>query len=763
MDKHTYIAVAVYLCSLLPFTLLTANAGGGTAVIVGISDFEDPNIADLRFADRDAESFAAFLGSKAGGALPADQIRTLTNARATLASIQSALSWQLATAGAGTTAYIYLATHGDIEATELVSSGYLLAHDTPYNNYNLLALGVEYLDDHLAALADKGVLVILITDACHAGSLAGNAVAGRRLTAARLMEPQANEIRLLSCQPYELSFEGERWGEGRGAFSYHLVRGLSGAADSDHDRRIDLYELEQYVQDQVSADTDREQHPEVAGGQKDDRPFAGVVEAQADILEEESRAVAASFEETQLAKASRSAQLDYVRFQRALDGGELLQPAEACALAYYQRLRADPGLLPLRGLLDERLTIVLLDSVQQAIQDYLDADAEELMQRERFDEKYLLFPAYLQQAATILGPLDPRFPSIEAKRLYFEGLAARLRTAFTTQRDSLLAAAEANLQEAVRLAPEAAYMHNELGIILEDQRKDSLAQLAYERAQRLAPTWALPYMNLSNLLRTVDPELHYDRIVEGYQRAIDLRPDLGAAYMNFGILHQSREAPDTAVLLLRQAVRATPALAEARYYLAEVLRVDPEGQEEAADLYRSVVRDRPRMTEAYLGLGLTFEAIGLPDSAETYYLRAVAIPDGKWIGYLYTQLARIYTHHHSSAGRALFRQMMRESPHSPYGYAFTGVLDTTDRSWMNTLSELDLPEAEHFDLLTEVAVNIFQCNTGLAVETMQLGTQLYGQLTAAYPEPYRRPPRSRARKRGGARRASRPAVSQEER
>ncbi|MFZ1255715.1 MAG: hypothetical protein WAR77_05145, partial [Saprospiraceae bacterium] len=39
------------------------------AVVVGISDYQDPGIPDLRFADRDAEAFANYLRSDAGGKL----------------------------------------------------------------------------------------------------------------------------------------------------------------------------------------------------------------------------------------------------------------------------------------------------------------------------------------------------------------------------------------------------------------------------------------------------------------------------------------------------------------------------------------------------------------------------------------------------------------------------------------------------------------------------------------------------------------------
>ncbi|THH39786.1 caspase family protein [Neolewinella litorea] len=733
MLPYSRVLVLMLGYCLLPFGLRGEYTGGATAVVVGISDFEDPAIADLRFADRDAEAFSAYLSDDRGGGLSADHIRLLTNGAATLAAIESALSWQLSASEPGGVAYLYLATHGDIEAADLTASGYLLAHDTPFNNYNLLALGVDYLNEHLTALAEKDVQAILITDACHAGSLAGNAVAGRRLTAAQLMAPLGSEVRLLSCQPYEFSYESERWGGGRGVFSYHLVRALGGAADEDLNRRIDLYELEQFVQHHVSEATDREQHPEVVGGRKDESPFPPVAEDQQNLLAKKSQDLEASFEETQLALAPRDAQQDYVRFRRALDAGAYLLPEADCALAYYRKLRANRTLLPLRGLLDDRLTVALLDSVQQAIQDYLDADTKELLERERLDEKYLVFPRYLAEAADILGEEDPRYRGIEAKQRYFEGLNLRLRTHFTAQKDSLLTAAEAHLREAVRLAPEAAYMHNELGIVYEYGGQDSLARLAYERAQQLAPTWALPYNNLSNLLWQVDQEENFARIVDGYERAIELRPDLGAAYMNLGILYRSVDSLALARDFLRRAVEVTPGLVEARYNLASMLVYDTASLPEAIDLYRSVVADRPKMGLAVYGMGYGYEQLGQLDSAIHYYLHALTLPDSRLESYLYPGLARIYARHRVPEGRAYFSRLMRDQPRLPYGYAYSAMLDTTSAEWSKTLAKIEMPEEEHFNLIITVAGEMFHLNAlPLAVEAAQLGAKLYPRLTVAH-------------------------------
>ena len=47
------------------------------AVVIGISDYQDPGIPDLRYADKDAEAFVKYLLSEAGGQLKKDHIKLL--------------------------------------------------------------------------------------------------------------------------------------------------------------------------------------------------------------------------------------------------------------------------------------------------------------------------------------------------------------------------------------------------------------------------------------------------------------------------------------------------------------------------------------------------------------------------------------------------------------------------------------------------------------------------------------------------------------
>ena len=51
------------------------------AVVIGISDYQEPLIPDLKYADRDAEAFANWLRTPAGGHVPEENIFLLMNSQ----------------------------------------------------------------------------------------------------------------------------------------------------------------------------------------------------------------------------------------------------------------------------------------------------------------------------------------------------------------------------------------------------------------------------------------------------------------------------------------------------------------------------------------------------------------------------------------------------------------------------------------------------------------------------------------------------------
>lgn len=92
------------------------NSGEGRgevyAVVVGISDYQDKAIPDLRFADKDADAFANYLRSPAGGSLDGDHLKVLTNQQATAGRLAEALDGLIELAKEGDQIIIYFSGHG---------------------------------------------------------------------------------------------------------------------------------------------------------------------------------------------------------------------------------------------------------------------------------------------------------------------------------------------------------------------------------------------------------------------------------------------------------------------------------------------------------------------------------------------------------------------------------------------------------------------------------------------------------------------------
>ena len=141
------------------------------AVVIGISDYQEPLIPDLKYAHRDAEAFANWLRSPAGGSVPEENILLHTNEAATNAEIIVSLDWLIEESKKGDRAFIYFSGHGDVERITKYNNGYLLGYDSPPAVYGAGAFAVNYLKDIIATLSDNDVQVFLISDACRAGKI----------------------------------------------------------------------------------------------------------------------------------------------------------------------------------------------------------------------------------------------------------------------------------------------------------------------------------------------------------------------------------------------------------------------------------------------------------------------------------------------------------------------------------------------------------------------------------------------------------------
>ncbi len=181
-----------------------------------------------------------------------------------------------------------------------------------------------------------------------------------------------------------------------------------------------------------------------------------------------------------------------------------------------------------------------------------------------------------------------------------------LGNAFSTQ--SKLAEAVGELQTAIRLAPNFAAAHSNLGHVLSRQGKQDGSIAEYRTAIRLNPA-AVFHFSLGNTL--IAQGNQKDAIAE-YRTAIRLQPDYAEAHNHLGAALNAQGKPDEAIAEYRAAIRLKPDYAEAHTNLGVVLL--PQGRlEEAIAEYRTAIRLKPDLAIAHANLGNDLNLQGKPD------------------------------------------------------------------------------------------------------------------------------------------------------
>ncbi len=482
------------------------------AVVVGISDYQDKDIPDLRFADRDAEAFAVWLRSPAGGSVPEDNISLLLGNDATNAAIGTALFSMIDICQPGDRFIFYFSGHGDVETKTRTQPGYLLTWDSPAQVYMVGALNLRDLQEIVGTLSDNKVQILLVTDACHSGKLAGESVGGTQATAMALAKQFANEVKIMSCQPNEFSLEGEQWGGGRGVFSWHLIDGLTGLSDKNNDGMVTLFEITRYLQDMVPAET--APHPQMPFSAGDLQATLNPVDAQAlatlktkkneshaNLLPTDSKGL----EDQVLASADAPTRERYAAFKTAMKQGNLLEPLDSSASDLHRLLMHNEQLKPLHGLMTRDLAVALMNEAQQALNALLNDDPYEHNQWLYNPDRYARYPEYLAKAIELLGEKHFMFKTLMAKKSFFEARnlgSDQIASGTTVTRDdSLNTLRRQVLKTGLSYEPEAAYLYQALSETWWNSSYgaglDSFF-LYHNQAIALAPTWGIPRVGIVN-------------------------------------------------------------------------------------------------------------------------------------------------------------------------------------------------------------------------------------------------------------------------
>ncbi len=517
MKYRFIITILFFSCTLLaqekgvsPITNThpDVNSGQTYAVVVGISDYQDEGIPDLRFADKDALAFAGFLQSPAGGSLDKDHLKVMINEQATGAQFANALDWLWEVAGENDRVIIYFSGHGDVEKKSITQPGYLLGWDAPSRVYMAGgAMNVRDLNDVVSTLSVQNkAKVILITDACRAGKLSGSGIGGSQATAANLSKQYTNEIKILSCQPDEYSIEGEQWGGGRGAFSYHLLDGLYGMADGNQDQSVNLLEIGRYLEDNVTSEVaPQSQIPMTIGGRGEKLTevfpeiLAQLKEGKKGQMQMFTATESKGIEDDVLAAVDSNIVEIYFAFKESLSNKNFLEPADACTGFYYAVLSKESALERLHSSMRRNYAAALQDDAQQVMNKWLQDDANEIaLSKVNQALKYKRYPRYLQKAIELLGSAHYMYPILKARMLYFEGYLMHIDDSRANKvlGEQILS----KYKEALQWQPALPHIYKSMGEVHFHQllQPDSAEHYA-QKATEWAPSWTSPYSDLATM------------------------------------------------------------------------------------------------------------------------------------------------------------------------------------------------------------------------------------------------------------------------
>jgi tetratricopeptide (TPR) repeat protein len=570
----------------------TARQPGRTyAVLIGVSHYKnDPPITSLQFADKDAETFAAFLRTPLGGALLPDDIRLLTNEHATRAAMDAAIKEASERkGGANNTLILFVGAHGvylteeedPVSHKKIQRDPYVLLADTNTQDAKTTGYPMEDLRRTVAELTARFGRVLVFLDVCHAANVAGIAGGSEMQEAVKkAWSGQTGEFGLMmASHAGESAIESAAFGGGHGAFSYFLFAGMNGPAAFAGDTEITFADLAQYVRNNVRRVTHKAQDPF-----DEARDTAMVVIPD---IKKEGLALPP-------AQPLSDQDLRDIRRRRGLTAIPRVQdvalPEDTdAALALLEKLRQDPTQTPeMIRALERRLRVTLEDLGQEVMSRYL--EGEEVPQ---IKADFSRCARWFQEAAK-LSP-DPAFDNSRAQ--FCEGRALIFDKQYT--------AAGKMLQQSIAIDPRRAYAYNALGIayleqISQNRQGFDQAESAFRSAMRFAPYWAYP---VHNLALTLAERGDYDGAIRSYHYAMSIAPRYSYLPYNLGLLYQRLGDFENARLWYQRAQEVVEKFGKSRNSrwperariwnaLGSIAREERRDRK-AEDLFRKALADDP--------------------------------------------------------------------------------------------------------------------------------------------------------------------------
>jgi tetratricopeptide (TPR) repeat protein len=487
------------------------------AVVVGISRYPKlESRMQLHFAERDAQAIYSILISPEGGNFKAENVRLLINEKATLAAIRREIdNWLPATARPDDRVLIYFAGHGFL----IGGRGYLAPSDFDISRPTETGFPMDELGSVIGGKI-QAHSKILFTDACHSGAIAPEDSA--RLNQ-KLTNLEKSLFSLTASRAGELSFEDPDLRGGHGVFTYYVVEGMEGTADTSGDGVVTADELAEYVHTQVREYTKGQQNPTSDRANYDAAMQLAFIPPRAKP------------------RAAPAPKYGTLVFETNMDGAELFIDGESKGLLTKGKPFEVPGLTP------GEHTIKAVHAGYEP-----DGPRQELVSPGRTDSVNIkiLIPRRRNPADANL--LD------QGIREYHKGNQQAYKKAAEIF--------ERVLHDDPNYSPAAFY----LGLAFSACFDYPKARAAYERAIAVDPGYLEAHANLAGMLLDIGDT---DSSIRHLNLVLERQPDHALALGMLAQAYRAKEMYAESIAAARKAIALNPRTAEPHLFLADCLRL----------------------------------------------------------------------------------------------------------------------------------------------------------------------------------------------
>jgi len=693
------------------------------ALVVGISNYQDKRIPNLKYAHIDAENYAGFLVSPLGGNIQEENIYLLTNELATSAKIQAALTDLIDKSNTGDELLLYFSGHGDVESK--VDSGYFLTYKTPFTNYSSTAISFNYLSNIIADLSfKKEVNVTLIADACRSGELAGNDIGGSQMAALQLSNFK-NNIKFLSCLPNELSIEKKEWNGG--VFTYHLLKGMSPLADTNQDSIITALETELYLKTAVPKAVSKynhKQNPKIDIGHPEKKicklmemtPFSAspIKPIQTNTKWLFTESLQALLLSTTTNKNLREELLNYFS---AVKENNFIRPLNSSAFDFLNNIRSFEESDYYLKELQNHFSTSVQDEANNLIKLFL-REREQAISYQKCNE--------VAEALNTARRFTPNNSSLNSNIAFYQG--QRFKKEGEDKLDlSIIKKSFPFLKKAVKLNPKAAHIHHEIGYVQLLLDNYSEAEYHFKNAIDLSPQWIYPYINLFNtyqfsnqlekakLLEKRIEKLKGERIeslhtiglflakkgkihkaIKMLQKAVDENTTFLPTYLNLGELYLIAGQFTMADITFRKALPLDNSNATISFWLAQTAIMGGRKKRAIPYLEKAIEKDSSYIEAHYL-LGQLLYDKKKTQKAYLHFEKVLTINHYFLPAYYYLAIIDFDTNNFQSA-KNYCKKALNLNPNNIEIINLLGVILINEQDFFTAKKVLEsaLPVANHY-------------------------------------------------------------------